>query len=86
MSMYSLHADYLWLNAKDLPAAREALHSALEIAPLNPSLRLKGAQLDFIAGEKRQARTLLLELRGERLAPEERKTLDGLLGKLEAAQ
>ena len=86
MSMYSLHADYLWLNAKDLPAAREALHSALEIAPLNPSLRLKWAQLDFIAGEKRQARTLLLELRGERLAPEERKTLDGLLGKLEAAQ
>jgi protein O-mannosyl-transferase len=86
MSMYSLHADYLWLNAKDLPAAREALHSALEIAPLNPSVRLKLAQLDFIAGEKGQARTLLLELRSERLAPEERKTLDDLLGTLEAAQ
>ncbi len=86
MVMYSLHADYLWLNAKDLPAARAALRRALEIAPRNPSLRLKWAQLDFIAGEKGEARTLLLELRGERLAPEERKTLHGLLGMLEAAQ
>jgi protein O-mannosyl-transferase len=86
MTMHSLHADYLWLNAKDLPAAREALHRALEIAPRNPSLSLKWAQLDFIAGEKMQARTLLLELRGERLAPEERKTLDDLLGELEAAE
>ena len=25
MSMYSLHADYLWLSERDLPAAREAL-------------------------------------------------------------
>jgi hypothetical protein len=86
MAMHSLHADYLWLNAKDLPAAREALHSALEIAPLNPSLRLQWAQLDFIAGEKKQAKTLLLELRGERLTPEERKTLDGLLGALEPVE
>ena len=86
MSMYSLHADYLWLNPKDLHAAKEALHRALEIAPGNPSLRLKQAQLDFIAGEKRQAKTLLLELRGERLAPEERKTLDGLLGILEPVE
>lgn len=85
MVMHSLHADYLWLNAKDLPGARAALRCALEIAPRNPSLRLKWAQLDFIAGEKGEARTLLLELRGERLAPEERKTLDGLLGMLEAA-
>mgnify|MGYP000891397781 CR=1 FL=1 len=86
MAMHALHADYLWLNAKDLPAAREALHRALEIAPRNPSLRLKWAQLDFIAGENGQARTQLLELRGERLAPEERKTLDGLLATLEAAR
>lgn len=86
LAMHSLHADYLWLNAKDLPAAREALHSALEFAPLNPSLRLQWAQLDFIAGEKNQARTLLLELRGERLTPEERKTLDGLLGALEPVE
>lgn len=86
MAMHSLHADYLWLNAKDLPAAREALHSALEIAPRNPSLRLKWAQLDFIAGEKIQAAAQLFELRRERLAPEERKTLDGLLRALEVAE
>ena len=86
MVMYSLHADYLWLNAKDLPAARAALRRALEIAPRNPSLRLKWAQLDFIAGEKGQASSLLLDLRGERLAPEERKTLEALLVTLGAAQ
>ena len=83
MSMYSLHADYLWLNARDLPAARSALQKALEIAPQNPSLRLKWAQLDYIAGDKASAKSLLLELRGEPFSPGERETLNNLLNRLE---
>jgi hypothetical protein len=82
MNMNSLHADYLFLNARDPAAAREALRKALELAPRQPSVRLKLAQLDFLAGEKVQAKRLLLELRGERLSPKERKTLDDLLASL----
>lgn len=81
--MYALHADYLWLNARDLAAARSPLQKALEITPRDPSIRLKWAQLDFIAGEKVQAKRLLLELRGEPLSPNERKTQDELLASLE---
>ena len=81
--MYALHADYLWLNARDLAASRNALQKALEISPKDPSLRLKWAQLDFIAGDKIQAKRLLLKLRGERFSPNERKTLDELLTSLE---
>ena len=81
--MYSLHADYLWLNAGDLQAARGALQKALEIAPQNASLRLKWAQLDYIGGDKAGARRLLLELRGESFSPGERETLDNLLSSLE---
>jgi hypothetical protein len=83
MVMYSLHADYLWLNAGDLQAARGALQKALEIAPQNASLRLKWAQLDYIGGDKAGARRLLLELRGEAFSPGERETLDNLLSSLE---
>lgn len=81
--MYALHADYLWLNARDLAASRNALQKALEISPKDPSLRLKWAQLDFIAGDKIQAKRLLLKLRGERFSPNERKTRDELLTSLE---
>ena len=81
--VYALHADYLWLNARDLDASRNALQKALEIAPKDPSLRLKWAQLDFIVGDKFQAKRLLLELRGEHLSPNERKTQDELLASLE---
>ncbi len=83
MFMYSLHADYLWLNERDLQAARGALQRALEIAPQNPSLRLKWAQLDYIGGDKAGAKRLLLELHGETFSPEERETLDNLLSVLE---
>ena len=85
MTMYSLHADYLWLNARDLLAARNALQQALEIAPKNPSLRLKWAQLDYIAGEKASANRLLLDLRGESFSQGERETLNKLLNTMEAA-
>ena len=84
MTMYSLHADYLWLTARDLNAARNALRSALEIAPNNPSLRLKWAQLDYLAGDKADAKRLLLELRSERFSKGERETLTNLLRTLEA--
>lgn len=82
VDMNSLHADYLFLNARDPAAARQALARALELAPREPSVRLKLAQLDFLAGEKASAKRLLLELRGERLSVEERKTLDDLLASL----
>ena len=80
--MHHLHADYLWLNARDLPATRRALQKALEISPRDPGLRLKWAQLDFIAGEKVQAKRLLLEIRGEGFSPKERNVLEELLASL----
>ena len=85
MTMYSLHADYLWLNARDLDAARNALQHALEIAPGNHSLRLKWAQLDYIAGDRVSAKRLLLDLRGESFSPGERETLNNLLSMMETA-
>jgi protein O-mannosyl-transferase len=78
----SWHADYLWLHEKDLPAAFAALGQSLTLVPSNTSNRFKLAQLRLIAGERAQARQLLLELRGERLSVEERKTLDELLAGL----
>lgn len=78
----SWYADYLWLHEKNLPAAFAALGQSLALVPSNTSNRLKLAQLRFIAGERDQARQLLLELRGERLSVEERKTLDELLAGL----
>lgn len=83
MTMYSLQADYLWLNARDLDAARNALQHALEISPRNPSLRLKWAQLDYIAGDKASAKRLLLDLRGELFSRGERETLNNLLNSME---
>jgi protein O-mannosyl-transferase len=80
--MLSWYADYLWLNEKDLPAAFAALGQSLTLVPSNTSNRLKLAQLRFIAGERDQARQLLLELRSERLSEEERKTLEELLAGL----
>ncbi len=83
MSMYSLHADYLWLSEKDLPAARGALQRALDISPRHLSLRLKWAQLDYIAGDHESAKNLLQELRGEPFSSKERETLNNLLSSLE---
>ena len=86
MAMYSLHADYLWLNARDLEAARNALQQALKIAPRNPSLRLKWAQLDYIAGDRASAKRLMLDLRGESFSQGERETLNNLLNSMEIPQ
>ncbi|MBK8399885.1 MAG: pilus assembly protein PilF [Propionivibrio sp.] len=77
--LLSWHADYLWLHEHDMAAAREALGRSLLLNPANPSNRLKWAQLLFIAGERDQARQLLIKLRDVDLSAEERKTIDELL-------
>ncbi len=77
--LHSWHADYLWLHAHDLAAARAALGRSLTLNPANPSNRLKWAQLLVIAGEQEQARPLLLELRDLNFSADERKTLNELL-------
>lgn len=77
--LHSWHADYLWLHAHDLVAARAVLGLSLTLNPSNLSNRLKWAQLLLISGEREQARQLLLELRDENYSAEERKTLNELL-------
>ena len=77
--LLSWHADYLWLHENDLVAARLALGKSLALMPLNPSNRLKWAQLKLISGEREAAQTLLRDLQGERLSVEERKTLNELI-------
>ncbi|WP_186410886.1 tetratricopeptide repeat protein [Candidatus Propionivibrio aalborgensis] len=77
--LYSWYSDYLWLNEHDMVAARAALGRSLKLNPGNPSNRLKWAQLLFIAGEREQARQLLLKLSNENLLSDERKTLTELL-------
>jgi hypothetical protein len=53
MVMYSLHADYLWLNAGDLQAARGALQKALEIAPQTPVFVSNGRNSTTSAATRR---------------------------------
>lgn len=77
--LLSWHADYLWLRAHDLAAARGALMQSLKLNPANPSNRLKWAQLLWIAGEREPARQLLLELRELNFSTDERNTLNELL-------
>lgn len=80
--LHSWHADYLWLREGDLPAARAALRQSLALNSWSPSNRLKWAQLQFIVGEREDARKLLLELRDRELSAEERKTRGELLATL----
>lgn len=80
--LHSWLADYLTLREHDIPTATEELKKALAIEPRNASNRLKHAQLLLISGDMPGARQLLIELRGEYLPSDERKTLDGLLSEL----
>lgn len=80
---YTMHADYLWLTKGDLAAARKALAKALSFSPNDSSLRLKWAQLDYIAGDRVAAKKELLELRGKRFSAGERETLEQLLRSLD---
>lgn len=77
--LWSWLADYRWLAAKDLAAARAALRHSLDLNSGNPSNRLKWAQLQFIAGEFPAARQTLLALRDVLLSTEERQTLEQVL-------
>jgi protein O-mannosyl-transferase len=77
--LHSWHADYLWLHENDLVAARGALGKSLALVPMNPSNRLKWAQLKLVAGDLEEAQTLLHALQGEHLSLEERKNLNELL-------
>jgi hypothetical protein len=77
--LHSWHADYFWLSQHDLPAARAALAQSLKLNPVNPSNRLKWAQLLYLAGERESARQLLLALKDQNLLAEERQTLNELL-------
>lgn len=86
MIMHSLHADYLWLTARDLVAAKDALRKSLEIAPRNKSILLKWAQLDYISGDVEGARKLLKELEAEPFSPVERNTLESLLAEIDTAK
>lgn len=78
-SLYSWHADYLWLHEHDLTAARNALAKSLEINPGDTKNRLKWAQLLVLSGELTQARELLLSMKQAALSPNDRKTLEALL-------
>lgn len=73
--LYSWHADYLTLVARDLPAAQAELDRALAIAPYNQSNRLKRAQLAFLAGRTDEARKLLDALHQPSLSQGEKETL-----------
>ena len=85
-TLHSWHADYLWLNQKDLQGAMTALKHSLDRAPENPSNRLKWAQLIFISGDIAQARKLLLALRFVQLSPAEKIILEDLLGRTDIAE
>lgn len=81
----SWHADYLWLAAHDLVAARQALGASLTLNPGNASNRLKWAQLLIISGQNSEARLLLLALRDQSFSADERDTLNELLAKVNIA-
>lgn len=82
-ALYSWYADYLVLREKDLMAAEGALAKSLQLAPANPSNRLKMAQLVLLDGRKDQATQLLKALRNAPLSVSEKKTAAKLLACLE---
>ncbi len=77
--MHSWHADYLWLQEKDLVSARSSLAKSLKLNRSDPSNQLKWAQLLFLSGEREEAKRLLITLRNAKLANEERNTRKELL-------
>lgn len=84
--LYSWQADYLWLHAHDLRAAKVALQLALDINPSNPSNRLKWAQLLLLSGKREQAEQLLRELKNMSFPSDERTTLNELLASVNIHQ
>ncbi len=84
--LYSWQADYLWLHARDLNAAKVALKLALDINSSNPSNRLKWAQLLLLSGKREQAEQVLLELKNLSYSSDERTTLNELLASVNIHQ
>lgn len=80
--LLSWHADYLWLTAKDMGAARDALSQSLAIYSTSPSNLLKWAQLLYISGEFEIAGRTLRGLKDSSLSGEERRTKGELLRSL----
>lgn len=78
-TLYSWYADYLWLHARDMNAARTALSQSLTLNPDNPSNRLKWAQLLFLSQEREASAQILIALKDARLSREERETRRELL-------
>jgi hypothetical protein len=76
--LYSWHADYLWLGAHDVPAAKQALSQSLALAPDNPSNRLKWTQLLLLSGDIKGARETLQALSRNHYYGEERQTISAL--------
>lgn len=81
--LYSWYADYLMLRENDLPAAQGALAKALQLAPQNPSNRLKWAQLILLEGRRDEAARLLKTLLNAPLSSSEKSTAKKLLACLE---
>jgi hypothetical protein len=81
--LYSWYADYLILRENDLPAAQGALAKSLQLAPTNPSNRLKWAQLILLEGRRDEAAQLLKALRNAPLSSSEKRTATKLLACLE---
>lgn len=82
--LHSWLADYLALGTGDLQAAKAELDRALAIVPLNPSNRLKRAQLDFLIGRHDESARALQELRQAPLLQSEMRTVELLLECLNA--
>lgn len=81
--LYSWYADYLMLRENDIPAAQEAIGKSLQLAPGNPSNRLKWAQLVLLEGHRDEATQLLKALRNVQLNNTEKKIVAKLLACLE---
>lgn len=77
--LYSWQADYHWLSERDFVAAKQTLSKSLALDPMNPSNRLKWAQLLWLGGDREGAHRQLEALRAQPLSAEERATLTELL-------
>jgi len=81
--LYSWYADYLMLRENDRPAAQGALAKSLQLVPMNPSNRLKWAQLVLLEGRRDEAAQLLKALQNTPLSSSEKRTAEKLLACLE---
>lgn len=83
LQLYSWHADYLWLGAQDVGAARRALSLSLALDHLDTSNRLKWVQLLLLSGQLTEARQALTTLDERAYHGEEKITLTKLRADLD---